>query len=221
MQLKEGTHVFTADNQDVGQIDRVVIDPATEEVTHIIVRQGFLFTEDKVIPMDWVVSATDERVTLRSEMNNLDDLPDFEQTHYVSMPEEERRALGYPTSGYVSPIYGYPPYGAAWPAYSPAAFGQHDQQYAARTEQNIPENTAALKNGARVMSSDEQHVGEIESVLVDSSSKQATHFVISQGLFFKDRKLVPAAWVRTLMEDEVYLGVTARTLEQLPEYQPQ
>jgi hypothetical protein len=40
------------------------------EVTHLVVRQAF-FGEDKVIPVDLIESATEERITLIRERNEL------------------------------------------------------------------------------------------------------------------------------------------------------
>ncbi|MFN8447928.1 MAG: PRC-barrel domain-containing protein [Anaerolineae bacterium] len=40
MQFKQGTHVYTSDNQDVGTIDRVVLDPQNDEVVGLVVRKG-------------------------------------------------------------------------------------------------------------------------------------------------------------------------------------
>lgn len=57
MQFKEGTDVFTIDGDKVGSIDRVVIDPRNNEVTHLVVRKGFFFPTDKVVPMDLVRTA--------------------------------------------------------------------------------------------------------------------------------------------------------------------
>ena len=62
-------------------------------------------------------------------------------------------------------------------------------------------------------------MGDVERLFVDAESNKATHFVISQGVFFKDRKLVPAHWVRTVGEDKVHLAVTAGLLELLPSYE--
>ena len=69
------------------------------------------------------------------------------------------------------------------------------------------------------MSSDGEHVGDVERLFVEPESNKATHFIISQGVFFKDRKMVPAHWVRTVGEDKVHLSVTAELLEQLPSYE--
>ncbi len=227
MQFKDGTHVFTADNQDVGTVDRIVIDPRTDELTHIVVQQGFLFTEDKVVPIELVASANEDRIVLRPDAGDLEHLPPFEEQYYARIDEAERQARAYPGTGYVSPVFGYPPYGAAWPVYPGvvgagyAGVGQPEGQFVERTELNIPDHTAALKKGARVISADDQHVGEIESVLVDKQSSRATHFVISQGLLFKDHKLVPADWIKVTGENEVFLSVHSKTLEGLPDYQPQ
>lgn len=69
------------------------------------------------------------------------------------------------------------------------------------------------------MTADAEHVGNVERLFVDPSSNKVTHFVISQGVLFKDRKLVPAHWVRSVDEDQVRLSVTSGLLEQLPSYE--
>ncbi len=91
--------------------------------------------------------------------------------------------------------------------------------YLAETERNIPEGTVPLKEGAHVISSDGQHVGNVEKVLTDSAADRATHFIISQGLLFKAHKLVPTTWVGEISEDQVRLRVDAELLEDLREYQ--
>ena len=74
MQFVQGAGVYTADDQQVGHVDRVVIDPKTLEVTHIVVQKGFLFTEDKVVPLDLIAEANEDRVALREHAGKLLDL---------------------------------------------------------------------------------------------------------------------------------------------------
>jgi uncharacterized protein YrrD len=85
---------------------------------------------------------------------------------------------------------------------------------------NIPADTVPLKEGARVISSDEKHVGDVERVFIDAESHKATHFLISQGVLFKEQKLVPAHWIHSVEEDKVQLSVPSALLERLPAYQP-
>jgi hypothetical protein len=87
------------------------------------------------------------------------------------------------------------------------------------TVRNIPEDTIHLKEGTDVMSADGEHVGDVERLIIEPDSNKTTHFVISQGLLFKDRKLVPVHWVRSVDEEKVQLSVTSQLLEQLPSYE--
>jgi uncharacterized protein YrrD len=87
------------------------------------------------------------------------------------------------------------------------------------TVQNIPKNKISLKEGTDVMRSDGEHVSDVERLFVEPESNRATHFVISQGVLFKDRKLIPAHWVRSIDEDRVQLSVSSELLEQLPSYE--
>lgn len=38
MQLQKNEAVYTADDQQVGVIDRVVLDPSTNEISHLVLR---------------------------------------------------------------------------------------------------------------------------------------------------------------------------------------
>jgi uncharacterized protein YrrD len=69
------------------------------------------------------------------------------------------------------------------------------------------------------MSADGEHVGDVEQLFVEPESSRATHFLISQGLLFKDHKLVPVQWVRSVEENKVHLAVPSRFLERLPVYE--
>lgn len=216
MQFKQGVSVYTADGQDVGRVDRVVMDPRTKEVTDIVVQKGFLFTEDKVVPISLIASATDDRVSLRADASELDKLPPYEETYYLPLTDAEAAAASYPI-GFAPPFYMYPPMGS-WVGYSM----NYPSYYAPRTvdtEQNIPEDAVALREGARVISADGQHVGNIEQVLTETFADRAASFVISQGVIFKERKRIPMAWVSKIEEDEVHLNVHADMLNQVRAYQ--
>jgi uncharacterized protein YrrD len=212
MQFKNDSKVYTASGQDVGHISRVVLNPKTKEVTHIVVQQGFLFTEDKVVPLDLIASATDQRVTLKANAGDLSKLPPFEETHYVPLDPTEARAAAYPPD-LAMPMYSYVPLGMGAVDYAPMP------AFRAETERHTPDDTVAVKEGARVITSDDKHVGNVERVFTDSAKDRATYFVVSQGLLLKTRKAIPASWVSVVTEDEVNLNVGASVLEGLPDFQ--
>lgn len=216
MELREGVGVFTPAGEEVGRVNRFVLDPATNEVTHIVIQKGWLLPEDKVLPFEMVSAATDERVVLREDVGAFDELPPFEETQFVRAADEEPgepAPAADPTSRYAPAYYWYPTLGFpgiglghyAWPR--------------GETKRNIPEDTVPLREGTNIVSSDGKHVGDVERLFLEAGSNKVTHFLISQGVLFKDRKMVPAHWVKSVEEDSVHLVVSSQVLERLPSYE--
>ncbi len=190
-----------------------MLDPETKEVTHIVVRKGFLFTEDKVIPIDLIGAATEEGVTLRENVGDLQTLPLFEETHYVRVIDgSPTKASDGAGASYAPPLYWYPDLGSI-PLKT--VDDPPTPRYVAETEQNIPEGTVALKEGAKVITADGKHVGNVEQVLTDPQADRATNLISIQGLLWKERRRVPITWVSEVREDEVHLAVGSRTLDEL------
>ncbi len=220
VELKEGTDVYTRDGREVGKINRFVLNPETNEITHIVIQKGGLFSEDKVIPFARVRSTSENKVVLDENLPDFDQLPPFEETHYIGLSERDKAARtvpadAYPADVFVPGFYWYPPFGYAA---NPAAQLPYTTWPRAEKEQNIPANTVPLKEGAKVVSSDDKHAGNIERLLVEPNTNKVTHFVIAEGMLFKDRKLIPANWIKSVSEKEVRLNVSADILERVPTY---
>lgn len=235
LELREGAGVYTPGDEQVGTVSGFVLDPATNEVTHIVVQKGWLFPEDKVLSFDMIQSANEDKVVLKGNIGDVEELPSFEETHFITPreaditreggthpAEEKRRAEiiqedaseGQSAAfSYAPAYYWYPPRG--YVGYPVGYYGLPPME----TVRNIPEDTIQVKEGTDIMSADGEHIGDVERLLVDPDSNRLTHFVISQGVFFKDRKLVPAHWVRSVDEDKVHLSVTSELLEHVPSYE--
>lgn len=223
MRFEQGADVYTAQGDKVGEIDRVVIDPKTDEITHVVVKKGFLLTVDKVVPVSLIGPTIDDHVTLRETAGDLETLPNFEETHYVLLGEEEEQEVV--AQGQAHRLYWYPPTRTAWWRTGgylgyPGLF-HSIPPYVVKTERNIPDGTVALKEGAKVISADDEHVGNVETVLTDPVENRVTHLVISKGLLLKERKLVPTSWVSIVMSDEVHLAVGSHVIEGLRDYEPE
>lgn len=206
MQFKDGTDVVTRDGEKVGSVDRVVFDPRTKKLTHLVVHKGFLLPEDKLIPIDYVGNASEDRVVLRDDISGeMENFPDFELREYIPLGVEDAYATDF-----AAPMFWYPPYGAAW---------THQPAHTVNVEQNIPEGAIALQEGANVIAEDDTHVGDVERILTDSATNRVTHLVISSGLLFKTRKLVPMNWVLHAKDNRVRLGVSADFMDRLPAFE--
>lgn len=199
MQFREGTTVHTHDGQVVGSIERFILDPRGQQIIGLVVRKGFLLTEDKVIPVNMVGTANKDKVVLYADAGDPDNFPVFEEVDYVipdatELSENNNRMFPY-----------FPINMAGWsmPMIAPTP----------QKKRNIPRGTVPVKEGASVISSDGEHVGNIERVHTDAKTDEITHFIISQGLFFKEEKSLPSMWVDTARENEIHLAVNSKTLE--------
>ncbi len=220
MEFRNGAVVNTADGQDVGRIDRVVLNPNTRRITHIVVRQGFLFTEDKLIPIGQIASADEQRVTLKVTADRLGELEPFEETHYAPLSDDERARTGYTEAAYALPLYYYPPAAMAGLVYPTGIFDPVPETEGKEVgvERNTPAGTVALQEGARVLNVMDEDVGSVERVISDERTRRITHLVLAQGVFFKQRKLIPMGWVQIIREDTVRLNVSTSMIDNLPEY---
>ncbi|MFT3894373.1 MAG: PRC-barrel domain-containing protein [Anaerolineales bacterium] len=193
MQLKEGTRVVTSDGKEVGKVNRFVIDPLTDKVTHIVVQKGGLFAEDKVVPLDKVNLADEHDIVLKAGINDFNDFPPFEETHFVQAAGQDvidPTPDDPPHLRVVPAYYWYPPAGYMEVPGSGIGYENWPQM---ETKQNIPEETVALKEGSKVVSSDGRHVGNVERLLLDRESKRATHFSDLAGNALQGPKTCPGA----------------------------
>jgi sporulation protein YlmC with PRC-barrel domain len=88
MQLKPDTVVLTGGAAEiVGHLDRIVLDPRTQLVTHLVVRKSSLLLEDKLLPVDLVARISEDRIVLRDDLRNLQDLPAFDAGQFVQVDE--------------------------------------------------------------------------------------------------------------------------------------
>lgn len=217
MQLREGADVLTAGGDKAGEVDRVVLDPVTKEITHLVVQKGFLFTEEKVVPMSLVGPATEDKVTLWEQAGDLEELPDYKESDYVAAEIEPGATQAAPT--WARPLYAYPPF--IMPGRMTARSSYAVPDYVVRQQKNIPEGTVALEAGAKVFGSAGQQIGDIERIFVDPEREEATHLLIAEGIFLKQKKLVPISWISSVNEEVVNLSVEADLVESLPEYEPE
>lgn len=211
MRINESARVFTADDEHVGRVDRIVVDPLTRAVTHVVVRKGIFFPEDKVIPIDQIATATEERINLVQEADARD-FPPFFETHYTPLDELDEDDAAEESAGAAAaaavatapPLVWHGTYGGVAPLV-PGVM---------RTvvERNIPERALALEPGARVLARGRREVGRLEEVVVTETG-QATHIVVSREGLTPTRRALPMSWVDDIAENEIRLGVREGLVE--------
>ena len=92
MQFNQGASVLTLDGKEAGHVDRVVIDPKSKEITHLVVRRGLLQRQDKVVPVTAVTTGRDGQLSVHVRSDDLELLPDYEEEQYVLGDKSRGRA---------------------------------------------------------------------------------------------------------------------------------
>lgn len=201
--FQQNAKVIASNGEEIGHISRVVLRPDTNELTHIVVRMGSLFKkEEKLVPIEQIEATTDKQIILNSTSEELEELALFEEEHFV--PAAGTLPGSLPGNQPPSTPLGLP-------AYMPPAV----ETFVTRVEQNIPEDTIAIKEGAKVISKEGKVLGKVERVVVNSAGDQATHLLISRGGLSEDKKLVPINWVKSAGDEEIHLGVKEETVAEL------
>lgn len=207
MHYKQGAEVRTSDCSKVGEINKVIVDPSTNSVTHLVVKKGLLFKTDRVLPADFIEKTHEDHVTLKEGAPEIDDLPEFEEKQYVTAADMNE-------TDYAPSLFWYYPRIGWW------ADGTEfvTPPFSIKTETNIPEGTVVILEGEKALSSDGAELGEVSRIYTEPEQNRITHILIQKGVINKEKKLIPIDWVKTVSEDQILLSVPEQIIRNLPEY---
>jgi uncharacterized protein YrrD len=76
--IAEGAQVISADDKHMGNVEQVIANSETHNVTHFVIGKGFLLKEHKLVPAQWVTSVEEDKVSLSVEARLFDRLPDYQ-----------------------------------------------------------------------------------------------------------------------------------------------
>ena len=212
LELREGSHLYSVDGDDLGVVREFVVEPSSGEVTHILVEKGVFFTDDRVVPIETIGHAEDDKIVL-SEGVDPATLPQFVREHFTLLDDETRTRLNVP-SGY---MWRYPTAFAGpfptYPAYPmPPGAPTRRTVTESRTREVIAEQKIIGKR-TPVLSTNGDKVGTVSEVQVDEDG-QLSHLVVDLG-FLSDEKVLPAHWIEKIASDGVTLAVSNVAVESL------
>jgi len=205
----------TARGRKIGRVERVVIDPETGAVTHLVVKNGRLpGREKKVIPFASVKSGTAGRLELSPEVNRPDAYPTFDQSTLVPVGGvEDFQRQKSRQAAWMAWFYtrAHNPW---WQAES-ASFPTKPV-YAHERRRNIPNRSIPLAEGAPVTDAAGKPVGEVAEIDLSSADRRVTHVAVACGRFTSARKRIPVGWVQRFSERGIRLSVKKSSIEALP-----
>lgn len=206
MDLHIGADVYFRDGRG-GKLIKVVVDPASKRVTHLIVEKGFLQKEDRVLPVTLVERATPEAIYLSIESKELAHYPKYREMEFVQ-PAPDWEYNRYRQGEVVH-----------WATYYGLVTVEPIVPYVRyKVHEGVPATQEVIGRGTPVRTLDGV-VGKIDHVLVNRETGEITHLVLRRGVF-PQRLVIPISLVTEVDDEGVFLDITNEELKELPHYTP-
>jgi sporulation protein YlmC with PRC-barrel domain len=174
----------------------VVINPATRQVTHLVVRGRGWMDEEHMVAIGEVVETTANVVHLRCSKDELAEMKRFLRG--------EHRPGEIPFLSYGPDDYMMWPY--VWP----------DDGILLQEHDHVPPDELAVHRGTHVNATDGR-VGRVDEFLVDPQDGQVTHLVLREGHLWGQKDVtIPVSQIERIGGDTVYLRLDKEHIKALP-----
>jgi sporulation protein YlmC with PRC-barrel domain len=180
-----GTQASCSDGP-CGEVRRIVFDPATETVTHLVVEPGH-HQQGRLVPLD-LVDTTADGIRLHCTLAEFGHLELAEETELVEgvgagIADSARMGIPNPTRYIVEEI--------------------------------VPLGETQVSPGEPVHAVDGE-IGQIQGFLVDPGDHRVTHVLLKEGhLWGRKEVAIPVSAV-TGVQDGIRLNITKKQVEDLP-----
>jgi sporulation protein YlmC with PRC-barrel domain len=172
-----------------GKVSRVIIDPATETVTHLVIQPKHRLGVGRLVPLD-LVDTTAGDIRLRCTVEEFGGLEPAQETELI----DDATSLGLgglnAPMGVTSPVQTY-------------------------LQDVVPLGEADVDHGDPVHALDGE-IGRVQGLLVDPDDHRVTHVLLEEGHLWGRKKVsIPVSAV-TGVENGIQLSLTKRQVEDLP-----
>jgi len=191
--IELGSDIYGNDGEKLGVVDSLVIEPDNGAISSVIVRKGFFFPTDKILPANAVTSVDEQGVHVNVSKDDVEQLTEYMDTEYV-----------WPPAGY------YGSYGYMWPATSVYTT---DLMVDDEVEERHP-GAIILSEGTLVVDNDNEELGRITEMATDDRGR-VVGIRVEQGFFRHHEHYIPAHLVDTADGTVVRLKVAKERLESI------
>jgi len=190
-----------------GQSIFVLIDPAIERLTHLIVGDDLSLQTEYMVPIDFVSVTIAGTIQLRCSKAELKKMDPFISTRFI---HEE-----------VSNYVWNRGYGMEKSYYWPYVFSPKRSDDPSLQDLSIPVKETAVGRGTRVEASD-GYVGHVDEFVVNPENGNITHMVMREGhLWGQKDVIIPISAMKAMgkiHEDTVFLNIDKHQIESLPTF---
>jgi sporulation protein YlmC with PRC-barrel domain len=207
MDIGLGMNVYTSDGQGVGSIDRLILDPDTNQVKAAVIRKGVLLPHDKEVIREIMNITSDGAIRLSATAAEVHSLPEFLPGAYTTPPADYPLPAGYPSeSVYLTSGFGLGGLGATPVGMMPDNAEAREVR-AAWHRQDL--ENAVIQEGSKVFSREGEQIGEVHQLNFNQQTGALTHLVVRRGFIFTTDTELPASMIARVDDGAVTLSVSA------------
>lgn len=192
MDIPVNVDVFCTDQRG-GIATYVVLNPTTDQVTHLVVKDKKFPHTERLVPISLVQETTPHQVLLRCTWHDLLQQEPFIETEYY------QSQVPY----FVGPL-------------TLGGFAIRNTEMTPVEHERTPSGEVAVHRGAHVDATDGR-VGKIDEFLINQENGHITHLVLREGHIWgqKDVK-IPVSQIDHIEEESVHLKLDKRSVAALP-----
>jgi uncharacterized protein YrrD len=213
--LRTGTDVYSSDGEKLGQLKRVVVKRSDLSLTDIVVDIGFRrsgrslwegglgLDYDRILPIEGVKSANDDRIDLVLTVEDFKALPEYTAETFDAIDPS-------PNEFDITDVYARGEVLAADLGSNPGAW--------VTVRLNKPVSSVDIVEGTDVWRQEpHEKLGDVKRLLFDAEGKLAA-VVISRGFILKHDIIVPIRYFSEMLDDLIRVELSDDEIDQLRRY---
>ena len=191
-----------------GEVRRLIIDPATETVTHLVIQPGHRQEAARLVPVHLVETA-DGEIRLRCTLAEFGKLDHAEERQ---LADERIGDVGLFSSGFGYTVSGDALVPAGGEFMDLGHIPGHRRMF---VEDVIPVGEAQVGPGDRVHAADGE-IGRVQGFLVNPDDDQVTHVLLQEGHLWGRKKVAIPISAVTGVDAGIRLNLTKEQVGELP-----
>ena len=197
MRIELGASVRCEDDV-LGELADVVIDPTTKRVTHLVVQPHHDDGPARLVPIDLAQEGDGQEISLHCTMEEVRRLAPAHELSYLRLGEFPVDDPDWDMG--VQEVLAMPYYE---PGLGPSGYSED----AGVIYDRVPKGEVEVRRASAVTSADGHHLGHVDGFVVDG--EQITHLVLERGHLWGRREVtIPIGAVEEVETDAVTLGLT-------------
>jgi hypothetical protein len=191
-----------------GEVRRIVVDPATDVVTHLVIEHKHRHGAGRLVPTG-LVDTTGGDIRLRCTLAEFDRLDHAEERQFADPADEEAGSGGLLGDDMI--------YGVGGQAYGRMAMRTGSVPGRRKTiiQDVVPVGETQVRPGDRVHATDGE-IGRIHGFIVNPGDDQVTHVLLEEGHLWGHKEVAIPVTAVTGVEEGIRLNITKEQVENLP-----